>query len=103
MESRIPLLFSVKVCLDDSVPYLYSQISPNPAFIFLENSMSIKSSIGSSTVLFKSKHGILHLELFFFYYHFNAVFHGFLIAWSACYFCFVLEHKWKELLIRHGI
>lgn len=37
-------------------PYQYSQnIFPNPAFICLENSMSIKSSIGNSTVSFKMK------------------------------------------------
>lgn len=45
----------------------------------------------------------LYLELFFLHYHFDVVFPDFLIAWSACYFCFVLEHKWKELLIGHGI
>lgn len=58
VETRI-VLFSVKVCLEDSVPLsVFSELFfPNPAFIFLENSVSIKSSIGNSIVSFKIKCG----------------------------------------------
>lgn len=64
MESTISLYFSVKICLGDSVPYQYSQISPNPVFTFLENPRSLKSAVGNSTISFKSKHGIYILNCF---------------------------------------
>lgn len=46
-------------------PYQYSQnISPNLAFLFLENSMSVASPRGNSIVSFKVKCGTYILNYF---------------------------------------
>lgn len=99
MESRI-VPCSVKICLVDNVPLsVFSELFPQILPLF-----SWKSLLNPllEIPLYLSKLNVdIHLELFLLHHHLNVDLHGFLIVWSACYFCFILKHKQKDLLIKY--